>query len=453
MTEPHPRRETLARFLLSRLPASEMRAVSRHLLAGCFECWSTTADLWGTDEDDEETTAELWVEPGGYDEVFDRVFLRASELYRSVEHDREHARGLYAELRQHPPARQRMLVANSVRFRSRMLAELLIEESHAAGFQEPARAGELANLARTVGEALSVEDCGGREGKDSLCARAWAQVGNACRIQSDHAGAERALAVAAALVEEGRVGLLDRARVLDLQASLRRDQRKLAEASQLLDQVISIYQRLGQWNLLGRALTQKSSVCGEAGDLETEMALLRRALDLLDPNEEPRVFLTARHNLIAALNQSGRSREAFAMLFSTRPLYFRMGDRLNLLRMRWLEGEVAQGLGRIEQAEVAYREVRQEFIELGLDYDAALASLDLAAILIQQGRLADVRELAEEMLAVFVSRDIHREALGAIVFFCQAAKLERAGPVLVREVAGFLRNARNDEQLRFTPPV
>jgi tetratricopeptide (TPR) repeat protein len=374
-----------------------------------------------------------------------------TEMAEPLESDRQHARVLYAELLRHPPAHQQLLVANSVRFRRRTLAELLLEESHQAGFQEPARAADLAALAFAVSETLSVAQCGGQEGHDSLTTRALAQVGNAQRIRSDHAGAERAFAKVAALLEQGRIGLLDRARVLDQLASLRKDQRRFAEALQLLAEVISIYQQLGHWNLLGRALCQKASVCGEAGDVETEMAILRRALDLLDPEEAPRIFLVARHNLITALNQSGRSREAFTLLFHTRPLYLRLGDRMNLLRMRWLEGEVAQGLDRIEQAETAFREVRQEFTELGLDYDAALASLDLAACLIQQGRLAEVRQLAEEMLAIFAAREIHREAMGAILFFCHAAKLEKAGTVLVREIADFLKNARNDKDLRFTP--
>jgi hypothetical protein len=112
---------------------------------------------------------------------------------------------------------------------------------------------------------------------------------------------------------------------------------------------------------------------------------------------------------------------------------------------------VAQGLERREQAEVAFREVRQAFIELGVDYDAALASLDLAGILVLQGRTDDLRQLAEEMLAVFTSRNIHREALAALLFFCHAARMEQVREKLVRDVADFLKRARNDPELCFTP--
>jgi len=386
-----------------------------------------------------------------YDEVMDRVFALAVAREPMVEQDRALAHELYRELMLHPVARQDLLVSNSGRFRSRMLCELILHESHEAGFKDPAQSTRLARLALTMAECLTPESCGGAEALNGLHARALAQLGNAHRINSDHLAAEQSLAEAKKRCEQGRIDLLDSARVLDLEASLRRDQRRFGEASLLLDQVIRIYRRLGQRSLLGRALKQKAMACGEVGDLEGEMAYLRRALKLLDPQEEPRTFLAARHNLITALNQSGRSREAFSLLFHTRPLYLKMGDRMNLLRMRWLEGLVARGLGRVEQALAAFREVREAFLDMGLDYDAALASLDLAGVLVQQARGADIRGLAEEMLTVFSARDIHREAMAALHFFCQAARVEKAGIDLVHSVADFLKRARTDPALRFVP--
>jgi hypothetical protein len=53
------------------------------------------------------------------------------------------------------------------------------------------------------------------------------------------------------------------------------------------------------------------------------------------------------------------------------------------------------------------------------------------------------------MLEVFQSRNIHREALGALSILQQAARLEKAGIVLVREVAAFLKKARTRPDLRF----
>lgn len=458
MSEDHPTQEALEGFMLGRLSVSRMREVSRHLLGGCPECQQATAGLWEPEEEEDLAVAPaLALEQAAekrdeYDEVLDRVFARVAATEESALRERALGRELFEELMRHPAARQHLLVSNSARFRNRMLCECLLEESHEAGFQDPARSLDLARLAVTISGLLTAEGCsGGEEAVNSLRARAWAQVGNAHRIGSDHAAAERAFAEADSLLSDpAGVGLLDRARVLDLLASLRRDQRRFGEASFLLDHVGAIYQKLGQWNLLGHTLRQKAMVYGEVGDQEAEMALLRRALDLIDPQEEPRSFLAARHNLIYALHESGRSREAFALLFHTRPLYLKTGERMNLLRLRWLEGLVAQGLHRIEQAEVAFREVREAFIELEIDYDAALASLDLAGVYVLQGRTADVRRLAEEMMAVFSSREIHREAMAALLVFCTAARLEQVGIGLVQEVSGFLKRARNNPDLRFT---
>lgn len=454
MTETHPARRVLERFVVGLLPAAEMRKVSHHLLAGCAECSQVTAALFQKTGSPGSRSA-AFSPPGEpsrtpYDGVIDRIYRTVLQREAQVAKERSQARELFDELQRHPAARQQLLVVNSARFRNRMLCEILIDEAHEAGFREPSRSIELARLAVMIAERLDEDNI---EVVVGLRARACAQLGNALRIASDFAGAECAFEIAASLLASESVGLLEVARVLDLEASLRRDQRRFADATCLMDRVIAIYRRLGQRSLLGRALQQKSMICGESGDHQSEIALLRRSLELLNPDEDPRMFLVARHNLISALCEIGRPREAFALLFHSRPLYLQQGDRLNLLRLRWLEGTVSLGLQRHEQAAAAFRQVREAFLELGLDYDAALASLDLADVYAMQGRTADMRLLANEMLEVFRSRNIHREAIAALSVLQQAAAADRAGHMLVREIGSFLRKSRQHPDLKFTWPI
>jgi tetratricopeptide (TPR) repeat protein len=464
--ETHPAPEALEGFLLGQLSPIEMRDVARHLLTGCQQCQEVTTGLWEPDDELEDVytlalaetleASEIEAETAlgdGYDPVLDRVFERVVAAESVVAEQRGLGDRLFEELLQVPAERRRLLLLNSSRFRNRMLCERLIEESYEARFDEPRRSIDLATLATSLADLLDVEDCGSQEALDTLCAKAWAHLGNAFRINFDFTNSEQAFSRAESLLEEGSVALLERARVFALLASLHTDRQRFAEASHLLDRAAVLYRKLGQWNLLGRTFLQKALVCGQSGDGEGEMALLRRALDLIDPQDDPRVFLAARHNLINALHESGRSREAFALLFHTRPLYLKAGDRMNLLKLRWLEGVVAQGLQRIEQAEAAFREVRQALIELGLSYDVALVSLDLASTYILQSRTADIREIAEETLAIFQAHNVHREALAALLVFCSAARVDQAGLELVREVSGFLKRARNNPDLRFSQPL
>ncbi len=452
----HPTPGTLEQFILGQLSTSEMREIAFHLLNGCTHCQQATSTLWEPADSFEdpkilEISGEEEEFEDGYDAVLDRVLETVAATEVTVAAQRFQARNLLAELTQVAAERQHLLISNSRRFRNRALCDLLVDESHETGFQDPGRAVDLARLAVLLVDHLTPDECGGEDFQESLRARAWAQLGNAHRIHSDLAESEEALAVAGEILADGRVGLFDRARVLALLASLRRAQERFDEALQLFNRVAIIYKKLGQWNLLGRTLLQKSLVCGEAGDIESEMLMLRRALELIDPQADPRLFLTARHNLIHALNESGQSREAFALLFHSRPLYLKMGDRMNLLKLRWVEGLVAAGLHRHEQAEAAFREVREAYAGIGLDYDAALASLDLAGVYVTQGRVADLQRVVEETLVVFQSRHTHRAALAAVLVLCSAARQEQAGVGLVRKVSDFLKRARNNPNLQFSP--
>lgn len=456
MVEDHPTQDALERFILGRLPTAEMRSVLRHLLTGCSLCQEATGGLWKPD-DLESLLPFVDLEEGPleessdeYEQVFDRVFSRVAVNEAAAARERALGRELFEELMHHPAARQHLLVGNSLRFRSRTLCEILLQESFEAGFRDVARSLELARLAVALVELLAEESCGSAEILDSLKARAWAQLGNAYRVNQDYSQAEGAFAhTESYLSSRGRIGLIDKARVLDLLASLRKDQHRFAEAVQILDRVGSIYRRLGQWHLLGRTLQQKAVVVGETGDTETQISLLRRSLDLLDPQEDPRIFLAARHNLILALNDSRRSREAFALLFHTRPLYLKLGDRMNLLRLRWLEGMVARGLQRNDQAEAAFREVRDAFLDLGLQYDAALAALDLAGVYIQQGKRDEVCRIAEETLSIFQAGNMHRDAILALMVLSNAVRQEQAGVETVQRISDFLKKSRNNPELRF----
>jgi tetratricopeptide (TPR) repeat protein len=456
----HPDRDALERFILGQLSPAEMREISSHLLTGCEPCRVKTSGLWNPEEepvdllDAEAPPVELPEGPDDseYDRAIERAFLHVRASEPEIERQRDAAAGRLEELLRHPPARRRLLVVNSLRFHDRILCDLLLERSREAGLDDPSAALDLARLALEIVSLLTPEAAGGPELLEGLRARAWAQLGNALRVGGDLAAAEAALGRAEALLGQRSVGLLETAQVLDLLASLRKDQRRFPEAVLLLDRVAGIYRRLGQWHLLGRTLRQKASVyTEEGGHFEIRIALLRQALDLLDPRQEPLGFLGARHNLIVTLAESGRAREAFALLFHTRPLYLKMGDRLTLLRLRWVEGRIALGLERIEQASAAFREVRDAYVDLGLDYDAALVSLDLALVYARQGRASELRALAEEMLTIFQSRNIHREAMAALFVFCAAAREEEAELALVEEVSDFLRRARRSPDLRFTP--
>ena len=76
-------------------------------------------------------------------------------------------------------------------------------------------------------------------------------------------------------------------------------------------------------------------------------------------------------------------------------------------------------------------------------------TLDLATLFLRQGRGEEVQRLAEEMFPLFLARDVHRQAIAALVAFKQATEMERITVSLIEEIGAYLLRARRNPKLRF----
>ena len=234
-----------------------------------------------------------------------------------------------------------------------------------------------------------------------------------------------------------------------LKASLKAAQGRFSEAQDLLHEAFDIHTIAGERHLAGRILIKEAYTLIEMGDLDSALPLLQQAEELIDPQREPRLMLCARHNLLDNLSKAARFAEARALLPQVRELSRSAGSQLDRVRLRWVEARIAAGLGEAEEARLAFAEAQRGFLDQRISYDAALVSLEMATFLLQEGRTAEVRELAREMIPIFQAQDIHREALAALAVFQAAAALDSATLELAREVAAFLARARHDPGLRF----
>jgi hypothetical protein len=124
------------------------------------------------------------------------------------------------------------------------------------------------------------------------------------------------------------------------------------------------------------------------------------------------------------LCEAGYHHTAAETLLADHDLYIQFRDPYTQLRLLWLEGKIAAGFERIEEAERAFLVTRNGFILQGGGYDTATVSLDLALLYAKQGRTAELRELAGEMRKIFAAEDVHREAIAALLLFEDAAKRE-----------------------------
>lgn len=377
---------------------------------------------------------------------FELISRRAIDC---AEHEQQRADELFEELFAHPPGRREVLVRNSDRFRSLALAQRLLEVSHQTCFENPQEGEGLARLALAVIDSADVSFHGRRLVED-LRARAWSHIGNAQRIGGDADGADAAFRRGASHLE-GTTDPLEEAGFQHLLSSLRKMQRRFDESAELLESAARLYEEVGDSERLARVLTSLGCHHLDHGSPDAAVGPLLEALRHVDSMVDPRTALYIHHNLTLCLSETDRFLEAQRMFQAARPLYERFPDLRTQLRRRWLEGILAAGTGDPRRAESLFRQVQADFTAAGMNPDAAIAGLDLAALYAQQKRIADLKELAGELTPMLFSGHLHREALAALAYFIQAAQRERATLGLVREVAGFLRRAVVDPGARFRP--
>jgi tetratricopeptide (TPR) repeat protein len=389
---------------------------------------------------DEACQGATSAEPGGddYGRAFAAAAARLRRRRRRAERERAAARALLVQLLALPAEARRAAVGGDRRFSSVALAELLLDRARAAWTDDPGRCEPLAELALAVLDRLPAGPAE-RAAAADLRALGWTSIANGRRILFDLAGAEAALARAAALLAEGSGDPRERALHLTVTASLRRAQRRFDEALRALEQATAIHRWARDRHQEGQALIGRAIVFAYAGNPERAIPLVRHALALIDRERDPRLYFAACNNLAGYLHEAGRTEEARRLLPKVRQLAGEAGDRLDLLAVRWLEGQIEVKLGDPARGEATLLGVRDDSLREGLAYNAALISLELVALYLEQGRAAEARRLAAEMVPVFHSRDIHREALAALIALQRATELDAATVDLVREIASLMR--------------
>jgi tetratricopeptide (TPR) repeat protein len=319
------------------------------------------------------------------------------------------------------------------------LCESLLARSRACRHNDPEQMLLLAERAAAVALELDPMEYG-RELVADMRARSLAELSNAYRVADDLEAAERAMRRAVEWSSQGTQDPLLLARIMDLTASLRGAQRRFPEALVLLQAVYTLYERHGDRHSAGRALISKGLFTGYNNDPERAIELLSAGISMIQPAADPKLVLSALHNLIGFMADCGRFRQAQRLLRRCRDAYFAAGDRLSLLRLCWLEGRIAFGLRQLRRAEKSLVQARHEFEQAGLINQAALISLDLAAVWLLQGKNGHTRRLIEEMVAVFRAQRIAREVLAALILLKESFENAQSSPYeLLRAITGYLK--------------
>lgn len=367
----------------------------------------------------------------------------------ALEVDRRRGEATWAALQAWDEEAWPGVVERHPEFRGWALAERLCAESRRAAARSAKEARALAELALKVARLLPAEEAG------SLFARrlegfALAHVANALRVGGSLPKADEAYTRANKLWDEGAAGdpeprRLTEAVVLSLAASLLKDQGWFPEALERLDRAAE----LAHGPLVADLWISRANVLELQGKYEAALATLRRLEPLLERDAQPRTRWLQRFALMANLCHLGRAREAEALLPEAQAVALERGDELDQLRLEWLRGRIAAGLGRLREAAGCFEAVCEAFERQGNAADAALAAVELAAVYLEEGRTPEVKALACRLEPALRAQGLPAEAAKAVRLFVEAVRAEAATAELAREVAAYLYLARGNPGLAF----
>jgi tetratricopeptide (TPR) repeat protein len=188
-----------------------------------------------------------------------------------------------------------------------------------------------------------------------------------------------------------------------------------------------------------------------SGKPDEAIRSLHQAISLIDAERDPKLLATTQHSLLKTLVDCGRFQEAGRLLLQSGLRQKFADDPLNLLRLRWVEAKILAGHGRIEDAQEVLATVHRGFHQRGLHYVAAVAGLDLAEVLLRQGKHSEAHALSVDLYNTFQERRIDIEAQRALMTFEVVCSCQAATPKIARRIGDFLDRRQHNRTLLFEP--
>lgn len=295
--------------------------------------------------------------------------------------------------------------------------ELMIAMAREHRGEEPRESVRFAHLAVSAIEAYI--RFGGGDG-DDVRALAWAELGNAHRINGDlrsagiafHHARERVRYVSDPLV---------RANVFSLDASYLDCVSEFDAADRLLARAERIELRYGTRTALGKILMQRGMAAQRGGRLLRAVNFYQRSLASLDPRQEPQLAVLGVHNLVDCLIDAGCFATALSILHRYQVAYEVFATPVVCARRRWLEAKALLGSGSVSMSEPLLEAVRLRFSELERPYETAMVTLDLIEARAKMQRWKDVELTAAECLALCRAIGANSEAVAAATVLHEVA--------------------------------
>jgi len=419
---------TLRAAVAGRVPSSEGRDAVYRLLAAGDRSRERNGDKRGKpnavsdrDEYDSAFDAALRTLPERIDAAVARQ-LRAAELAERV-----------VTVSRVSPAEARILaVAVPAELLGALVRELA-ERAEAISLDSPPHAITVAGIAVAAAEQGRPDEADRR--RSDIRALARLALADAAYRGGDLIAAEGALRESARLAALGSRDPLLRAETLRVASKIRSDQSRHAEACRLAQRSVAIFHRHHEARREARGRISLAVKLFLAGRPDEALRELDRARPLIDERRDGRLLLALEFNRAFWHTDIGEPQPARRALPRLAELVARHGKAKDRVRLDWLAARAAALEGDPARAVELYRPVLDTCLELDTAYDSATVALELALLLLELGRSAEVLPLADAIAPIFRAQGVEPEAAAAVILAAESLRQGVAAHEVLRNLA------------------
>ncbi len=304
------------------------------------------------------------------------------------------------------------------------LVEVICEESRRLASEDRDLALQLGHLALALAESTPLGPLP-ESARRELLALAHATIANALRAMD--------LALEANGEAEEALGYLNQAEesplrlapfILSLKASVDIATRRYSEALLTLGAALDACQG-HQPQLRSRLLIKRASVFIYGRQHGEALYDLQRAASILDPVQDPVLWCCAKQYHLFIATEAGQWEKADLLVTEVEGQLREFGTEVHLIKLGWCKARLELNKGHFGEAESQYLKAREDFLHHQLAYNAALVTVELAQLLLEQGRLEEVKHYALETAAEFERQGVEPELIGAIALLERAVLAQR----------------------------
>ena len=309
------------------------------------------------------------------------------------------------------PRPRRLLAAGSLRrYREPALVDHLVDQCFKHRYGDPEEMLAYAEVAVAAARQLPPS----ASTSDARC-RAYLHLSNAHRRRAEFDLSATAMEQAKTEWAASSHKLALKAEMKRLEGALLHDLRHLDSAALSFRTAAEHYLSLGDSENYASSLISEGMALREAGDPQKAIVAFCHALAALNDRADNKLRVSGLQSLAFSLCEAGKYEHAHLISRDCNRLFCSSKEPGIALRVEFLNAQIDDGLGLRLAAEHGYERCREGFAAVGMLYEQALTTLHLAALLAEDGRRSEARELCGEVHEVFDTLGIARESTAAFL--------------------------------------